>query len=154
EEVTETKENHVAVKLKVREGAATHIDRIDVRGLESLSESQRNKVIGALPLEQGKVFREDQWAQAQAKLTEVLQQLGYAGVTLDAEAAVDLDTQKANLTLDATMGQRYRFGRTVVNNPDRHVPNEKVVEEVESAATPGEWFTPEALAEAQKRVFQ
>lgn len=154
EEVTPTKEGHVALRLKVREGEPTHVRTFDIKGLEPLSDDQREEVLKKLPLKEGNVFLEEQWAETQALLTERLQKLGYAGATLKALAQVDVATQSADLEIETTPGQRYKFGRVYVANPDGKVNSRLIADQVESVIQEGDWFTPEALQEAQARVFK
>jgi translocation and assembly module TamA len=154
EEVTPTKDDHVRLRLKVQEGEVTHVTAFEVRGLDGLTEKQRKSILGALPPKVGKPFLEDEWAQTQRTLADRLQELGYAAATLEAQATVDVKTLEAHLEIEATLGKRYRFGPVQVQNPDGHVPERMIRESVESAVTPGDWFTPDPLKEAQARLFQ
>src|SRR6185436_4900370 len=131
-----------------------NVKGFEVRGLDELGEKQKRKLLGALAPKQGKPFLEEEWAQAQKVLDEKLQELGYAGATLEAQATVDVKTQGAELEIEAHLGKRYRFGEVRVQDPDGQVPVKMIQERVESAATPGDWYTPEALKEAQARLFQ
>lgn len=154
EEVTPTKEGHVAVRMKVVEGTVTKIQRFEIHGLEPLTEDQRTEVLKKLAPKEGRVFLEEEWLNTQKLLTDRLQALGYAGSSLIAEAQVDVATQQADLQVETEPGQRYKFGRTFIANPDGQVNPRLIADQVESAIVPGEWFTPEALQEAQARVFQ
>jgi translocation and assembly module TamA len=154
EEVTPTREGHVRVRVKVEEGQPTAVSRFEVRGLEGLADKEQHKLLAGLAPKEGKPFLEEDWAQAQRELTEKLKELGYAAASLEAQATVDVKTQKAELEIEADVGQRYRFGAVHVQNPDGQVPVKMIQDAVESAVTPGEWYSPEALAEAQARVFQ
>jgi translocation and assembly module TamA len=154
EEVTPTKEGRVSLRLRVQEGEVTKVTRFDVRGLDGLTDRQRKKLLGTLAPKVGKPFLEEDWAQAQKALTDRLQELGYAAATLDAQAVVDVKTQEAQLEIEATLGKRYRFGAVHVQDPDGKVPVKMIEENVESAVNPGDWYTPEALNEAQRRLYQ
>lgn len=154
EEVVETKPGHVALRLEVKEGNPTRIVRFDVKGLEPLTDDQRDTVLKKLPPKQGRIFLEDEWAQTQRLLTERLQKLGYAGATIEAKALVDVARQTADLEVSTTIGQRYKFGRVYVANPDGKVTPRLIADQVESVIGVGDWFTPDALEEAQARVFK
>ena len=154
EEVQPTKEGHVKLRLKVKEGLPTTVARFEVKGLEPLTDAQREEVMRKLPLQQGLVFLEEQWAETQTLLTERMQKLGYAGATVKALAQVDVGNQTADLELTTTPGPRYKFGRVYVANPDGKVNARLIASQVESVITEGDWFDPEELEEAQARVFK
>jgi translocation and assembly module TamA len=154
DEVTPLKEGHVKLKLRVSEGDVTTISRFDIKGLESLTDKESQKVRDGLSPKPGKPFLEEDWAQAQKAITDKLQALGYAAASVDAQATVDVKTLKAELDVQADTGKRYRFGQIQVNDPDGKIPEKIIKENVESAVTPGDWFSPDALKEAQARLFQ
>ncbi len=154
EEVTPKKEGHVAVRLKVKEGAATVIRRFTVSGLEPLDDEQRREVLYKLPVKEGRTFLEAEWLETERLLKERLQKLGYATAEPKPLAQVDVATQTAELDVAVNAGRRYKFGPVVVQNPDSKVNKRLIEDQVTSVIARGDWFTPEALEEAQARVFK
>ncbi len=154
DQMTPLPNGHVALRLKIVEGELTHIGKVDVRGLEPLPDSKRANLLSDVPLKVGKPFLEKDWVEAQALVAKRLQELGYAGATVEAEAAVDVKTHLADLTIETEPGPRYKFGGILVKDPDGKVSQKLIEEHVASAVHAGDWYDPNALTEAQARVFQ
>ncbi|MBK7857023.1 MAG: BamA/TamA family outer membrane protein [Archangiaceae bacterium] len=154
DEVVEKKPGLVALRLEVREGQPTHVARFEVQGLDGLEQRQRETVLYKLPSKKDAVFEEEDWDESQKLLTKRLQQLGYAGVTLEPRALVDVGNQTADLEVKANLGQRYKFGRVYVSDPDGKVNPRLISDQVESVISTEDWFTPDYLEEAQARVFK
>jgi len=174
EEVKPTKEGHVTVRMKVKEGEPTIVRRFTVSGLEPLDDDQRKEVLDKLPVKEGRIFLEDEWLETDRLLKERLQKLGYATADPKPLAQVDVATQTAELDIDAAAGRRYKFGpgerpkgtppcnasdepvpcHIQIQNPDGQVDKRLIEDQVTSVIERGDWFTPEALEEAQARVFK
>jgi translocation and assembly module TamA len=153
--VVDLKPGHVAVVVQLKEGPVTHIASVTVNGLDALPADQQQSVQKKLPLQVGEPFLEDNWNQAKQLLATRLKELGYAEAAVEGEALVEVDKSAAALTLSATVGQRYRFGNIfVATDPDAQVTPKQIVEQVEGAIVPGEWYSESALNEAQGLVFQ
>lgn len=145
----------VRIQVQVREGAPTVLTEVDLRGLEALPEDQRRQVLDALPLVQGRVFREEAWEQTKELLSSRLRELGYAEARVEGEVRVDVEDRQARAHLEVEPGRRYAFGRIVVaRNPGAVVSAERIVEQARSAIAEGQPYSESALAEAQARVFR
>jgi translocation and assembly module TamA len=157
EDVKDTRQGHVELRLKVDEGDPTRIERFEVVGLEPLTDAERKRVLEKLPPQKGRVFLEEEWTRTQKQLSDRLQKLGYAGVTpetLEARALVDVGKQTADLEVRVVLGKRYKFGRVYVSNPDGQVSSRLITDQVTSVIAEGEWFNPDLLEEAQARVLK
>jgi translocation and assembly module TamA len=144
----------VALTAAVNEGEPTRIGTLQIRGLEQLPAEEREEVLDDLPVKVGEVFQEAGWDAAKAGIEKRLRDLGYAEVTLDAEALVDVKTRTAALAIVVRPGLRYRFAEIEVKLPPlSRIDPRWIWEEVRIAIPDGEWFSGEALAEAQRRVF-
>ncbi|MBL8949461.1 MAG: BamA/TamA family outer membrane protein [Myxococcaceae bacterium] len=175
EEVKPLKEGHVYLRMKVKEGGPTVIRRLTISGLEPLDDAQRREVLYKLPLKEGLTFLEEEWLETERILKDRLQKLGYATADPKPLAMVDVGTQTAELEIQSNAGRRYKFGpgerpkgtppchgyeadgypcHVSIQNPDGTVDKRLIEDQVTSVIERGDWFTPEALEEAQARVFK
>ncbi|WNG20819.1 BamA/TamA family outer membrane protein [Cystobacter fuscus] len=148
-------EDAVALEVTVHEGSPTLVTSLNVTGLEELSEEHRSRALEDLPLAQGAVFREEQWAVTKELVAQRLHELGYAEAEVGGEVRVDLATQGATVDLRVVPGPRYRFGNIfVATDADPQVNPRRIIEQAQGSVKKGEWFSESALAEAQARVFR
>jgi translocation and assembly module TamA len=143
----------VALKLEVKEGQPTRVGRLDVEGLEGLPEERRLALLGELPLAVGRVFLERDWDAAKSLLVTRLRNDGYAQVVVEGVALVDVHTQQAALKLAVRLGPQYRFGEIQIDTGgDNAIAPAWIWDQVRLAIPEGEFFSDEALGEAQHRV--
>ncbi|ATB43422.1 outer membrane protein [Cystobacter fuscus] len=148
-------EDAVALEVTVHEGSPTLVTSLNVTGLEELSEEHRERALEDLPLAQGAVFREEQWAVTKEMVAQRLHELGYAEAEVGGEVRVDLATQSATVDLRVQPGPRYRFGNIfVATDADPQVNPRRIIEQAQGSVKKGEWFSESALADAQARVFR
>ena len=146
-----------AVKLRVRveEGPPTFVQRLEYEGFDALPESQRLSALAHLPIQQGAIFKEAPWEDAKSQIQRNLREMGYAEALVNGEALVDVAKNEADLKVNSTIGQRYRFGDVFVStNPHARVPVSWIREQAEGAVKKGSWYSDSAMAEAQARVFK
>jgi translocation and assembly module TamA len=144
----------VALKAVISEGKPTRIESFEVRGLDSLTPDERNRVLDDLGLARGDVFLEEQWEAAKDQIRERLRNLGFAEVDVAGRVLVDFKTQRASLLLAVRPGPRYRFGDIQLNlGSEARIEPAWVWEQVRLAIPEGQSYSDEALAEAQRRVF-
>lgn len=147
--------DEVDLRVKVSEGAPTHLESITFRGFESLPEEHRKRALDKLPLVKGEVFRELDWAGVKSTIQGRLRELGYAEAEVSGNATVDMATRTASVVLEAQPGRRYRFGNTFVATDARpKVNHRRVIEQAQGAVKKGQWYSESALVEAQARVFR
>jgi len=143
----------VDLKLEVKEGQPTRIARLDVDGLDALPDARRVTLLGELPLVVGRTFVERDWQTAKGLLTARLRNDGYAQVTVDGVALVDVHTQQATLKLAVRLGPQYRFGDIQIDTGgDTAIAPAWIWDQVRLAIADGDLFSDEALSEAQHRV--
>lgn len=143
----------VALKLEVKEGQPTRIGRLDVEGLEGLPEARRLALLGELPLGVGRVLLERDWEAAKSLLVTRLRNDGYAQVMVEGVALVDVHTQQAALKLAVRLGPQYRFGEIQIDTGgDQAIAAAWIWDQVRLAIPEGDFFSDEALGEAQHRV--
>jgi translocation and assembly module TamA len=145
----------VRLRLKVREGEPTRIESLDIDGLEGLSDAQRQQVEDELPLQKDGVFLEESWEGLKLALASRLREMGFAEASVEGEALVDVETQKARVRVVVEPGRRYVFGKIFVATDARPtVSPARIIEQARGALKEGTPFSESALAEAQARVFR
>lgn len=143
----------VALRLDLKEGQPTRIGRLDVAGLEALPDARRATLLGELPLTVGGIFLERDWNTAKGLLVTRLRNDGYAQVAVDGVALVDVHTQQAALKLAVRLGPQYRFGAIQIDTGgDTAIAPAWIWDQVRLAIPDGDFFSDEALGEAQRRV--
>jgi translocation and assembly module TamA len=154
DEVVPKPPDGVNLKVQVKEGSATHIGKLEIRGLDLLPAEERKAVLEDLPLAPGAVFREADWEAAKRRLVERLRNRGYAKVEVDARALVDVKTRQATLALNVDTGRHYQFGDIQVDTaPGARIAPVIVWEQVRLAIRDGRPYSDEAMEEAERRVF-
>jgi len=113
----------VDVTFTVEEGVPTHIDAVEVRGLEPLG-TDGDKLIAALRrrLVPGAVFNYDAYDSGRADLQKAIQELGYAWAKLDGRVEVNRDAMLARFILTVTLGPRAVFGEVHIHGTSRVDP--------------------------------
>jgi len=145
----------VVPRAVVEEGPPTVVAEVELRGLDGLPDGMRAQARAAVTLRRGERFREADWTATRSALEEVLRAGGYAEARLAAEARVHPESRAARALIEVLPGPRYRFGDLRVVTPvPPGIPQEAIVAEASSAARPGAWYDPRALAEAQARVYR
>jgi translocation and assembly module TamA len=143
----------VDLTMMVREGDPTRIGRLEIHGLEALPESRRRALEAELPLAVGQTFEEKAWSTAKDHLVRLLRNDGYAQAALDAVAKVDIHSHLAALSLDVSLGPRYRFGDIQIDTGgDTAIHPAWIWDQVRLAIADGEVFSDDALTEAQRRL--
>jgi translocation and assembly module TamA len=154
DQVTPAPRNRVALAVRISEGQPTRIGSIDVKGLDTLDETDRRAVLDDLPLVAGAVFTEADWAAAKRQIATRLQDRGYTRAAVEAQALVDVDTHSAALAITARPGRRYVFSDIRVKTATTaRIPAAWIWEQARLAIPEGQRAEPRALDEAQRRVF-
>ena len=148
--VAPSKNDQVRLLVKVHEGQPTFISKLKIIGLPegfpTLTES--------LPLKEGAIFLEEQWAEGKSLLGSRLRELGFAETETSGEALVDPEAGKAELTIDVATGPRYRFGDIFIgDDPRAKIPKKFIKEQVEADLPKGQYYSDSALIEAQASIF-
>jgi translocation and assembly module TamA len=151
--VTPRPPDGVGLEVDVEEGPPTHIGALELTGLESLETADRAALVAALPLHVGDTFDEAAWATAKGSLSTRLRDRGFAEVTVEGSAFVDVATATVALKLVVHLGQPFRFGAIAIDNGGgTAIHGEWIWDQVRLAAPDGQLYSEEALTEAQRRV--
>lgn len=148
-------ENAVAVRATIAEGEPTRVKALHFTGLEDMPEEHRARALANLPVQQDKVFQEEDWEATKELIQGRLRELGYAEAEVGGEVIVDVATLEATVNLKLQPGPRYRFGNIfVATDANPQVAPRRIIEQAQGAIRKGEWYSETALAEAQARVFR
>ena len=148
----------VNLRVEVVEGPPVRVSKLQVTGLDPLTEPERQKLQADLPLAPKEIFDEGDWDATKAQVLLGLKDLGHARAQLDGQAVVDVGTQQALLTIRTAPGGRYHFGNIDVRSGRRSgitpvINPAWVWEQVRLAIPEGHLYSEELLEEAQRRVF-
>jgi translocation and assembly module TamA len=148
----------VNLQVDVVEGPPVRVGKLQVTGLEPLTEAERETVTADLPLAEKEIFDEGDWDATKARVLRGLKDLGHARTQLDGQAVVDVGTQQAQLTIRTAPGARYRFGEIDVRSGVRSgtppaIHPDWVAEQVRLAIGDDRVYSEALLDEAQRRVF-
>lgn len=144
-------EDGVELVAQVEEGDPTTVGSFDVRGLEALTDEQREQVLRDVAW-QGN-FLESKWEGAKATVLDRVRNLGYANATVEGRALVDVERHRADLLIVVATGRRYRFGDIQVHQePSHRLLPLWVWEQVRLAIPDGRYYADPPLAEAQRRL--
>ena len=102
-----------------------------------------------LPIKQGEIFVEDSYRKGEETLRNFFLERGYAHVTTERRAEVNLDQDQARVWYQADPGPLSVFGETTVQGT-KEVDPEIVLREL--AYRPGEIFSPAKIAESQAKI--
>jgi translocation and assembly module TamA len=151
--VEETKDG-VRLRVRVEEGAPVHIAEVRVEWHGEVPADVRAAVEGAIPYQQGKVFREMPWDPLRETLTRVLMERGYAAAQVQGEVRVHPPSHAAVVHLVVAPGQPYRFGSIAVTaGTGGLVPLERISAEVRREVPEAQPFSLSALRRVQERIF-
>jgi translocation and assembly module TamA len=145
----------VDLLVEVQENAPVKVSQVEVAGIDPLTAEEREEVMEELPLREAEVFRENDWQQAKSRLLRQLRDLGFARAQVAGQAAVDVGTMRADLTLRAAPGRRYQFGEVRIDAGTRSstIDPAWVAEQTRLAIGDRKLYSDKALQEAQARVF-
>ena len=132
------------VKIEVIEGPPVIVSqvKVEVSG-SSLSPPE-------LPLKQGEIFVEESYRKGEETLRNFFLEHGYAHVTTERRAEVNLDQNQVMVWYQADPGPLTFFGETTVSGTDKVDP--KIVLR-ELSYRPGEIFSPAKIAESQAKIL-
>jgi translocation and assembly module TamA len=144
----------VVLSLRVEEGPAVKLKKLELKGLEGLPAEQREEVLKKLPLKVDDIFVEDAWTKLKDLIPERLRELGYVEVVLEGEAVVNVDGSTVQAQAQVTTGPRYKMGNVLVDLGESRVSRDTILLQAKSAFSTDDWYSDTALADIQARVFQ
>ena len=156
-EVTRLERNRVAVDVKIDEGPTTTITDIEFNGNERYSDRQlRNQ----LSLSEGGLFTwisksnrfsETKFRQDLESINDFYQNNGYFDFRItDVDVAMSEDKKAQTIKVDVHEGQRYRWGKVVIEGDTREVPKA----ELEKLLTmkEGSWYDRSKMMDSLKTM--
>jgi outer membrane protein assembly complex protein YaeT len=141
----DSQSGQLEVKIEVFEGPPVIVSdvHVEVSDGSSLSPPQ-------LPLKQGEIFVEESYRKGEETLRNFFLEHGYAHVTTERRAEVNLDQNQVIVWYQADPGPLSVFGATTVAGTD-NVDPEIVLREL--SYQPGEIFSPAKIAESQAKIL-
>jgi outer membrane protein assembly complex protein YaeT len=135
----------VEVKIEVFEGPPVIVSEVhvEISDASSLSPPQ-------LPLKQDEIFVEEAYRKGEETLRNFFLEWGYAHVTTERRAEVNIDQNQVMVWYQADPGPLTFFGETTVSGTDKVDP-EIVLREL--SYKPGEIFSPAKIAESQAKIL-
>jgi outer membrane protein assembly complex protein YaeT len=142
--VVDSQTSELEVKIQVLEGPPIIISqvKVEVSG-SSLSPPE-------LPIKQGEIFSEESYRKGEEVLRQFFLDRGYAYVTTERHADVNVDADQVNIQYRADPGPLSFFGETTVQGTDKVDP-EIVLREL--SYQPGEVFSAAKIAESQQKIL-
>jgi translocation and assembly module TamA len=138
------------VIIEVEEGAPVRVTAVETPGLDDAPEAKAR--LGRLPLGVGDVFTEAAYDAAKARLLAVLRNAGWANAEVTQQADVDPGRHGAEVRYGVKPGRRFRFGPVFVAGTAA-IPRDRIRDQALVAVKPGDWYSDDAMARAQARVF-
>jgi len=135
----------VEVKIEVFEGPPVIVSEVHVEVSDGSSLSPPQ-----LPLKQGEIFGEESYRKGEETLRNFFLEHGYAHVTTERRAEVNVDKNQASAWYQADPGPLSVFGKTTIAGTDKVDP-EIVLREL--SYKPGEIFSPAKIAESQAKIL-
>lgn len=140
----EFSEHDDGLKLTLDPGPRTTIAAVDLAIDGPLEAKTREALIAGWRLPVGRPFRQADWNNAKQQVLGELLGLDHADARLvDSEAAIDAETQQANLRAHYTTGPRYRFGSLRIEGLERYSP--ELIERYNRLVRPGQPYREEKL---------
>ena len=156
-ELTDTPEEEAPRKVvvKVDPGPPTIIEKSEVRftgvnASDELGTSQRLQIEETWPLQSGEQFSQSAWSSAKSGGLKELQKRRYPLARIDTSlAAVDADTNKAQVSVSYDPGPAYTFGPLQIDGAERYDP----VRTARIARLPeGREYDLQSMLDAQQRL--
>ena len=145
---------NVKLKVTIKEGPRATVNTLKIQGDETLAAAEKTALESGLPLVPKEPFVEPKWDDTKGTLKSRLLESGHAEAAVTGRALVDLQSNQVNATVWMRPGPIYHFGDIELKQTkDPHIHPLWIEEQVRLAAPKGEVFTPEAVEETQKRVY-
>ncbi len=134
----------ISAKLQVREGSAVTVSDVDLQIVGSTLRPDK------LPIKAGDVFVELNYQNAEQTLRQFYETQGYAHVTTERRAEVNLAQDQVHVVYRVDTGPPTVFGSTTVEGTDRVDPD-IVLREL--TYRPGETFSSTKVTESQDKIL-
>jgi outer membrane protein assembly complex protein YaeT len=142
--LTDAEHSRVTAKIEIREGAAVVVSAVDVQIVGSALKPD------TLPIKTGDVFTEADYQKAEQVLRQFYGNRGYAYVTTERDAEVNLNRDQVRITYRVDAGPASVFGETKIEGTDKVDP-EIILREL--TYKPGETFSAEKIIQSQDKIL-
>lgn len=140
-----------SLRIKVVPGPRTRVRKVDIEVEGDLDDARRQSLIAAWPLKQGMPFRQADWNRAKQFGLSTLLASDFRGAELNASrAAIDPETQSADLSVTYTTGASYRFGDLTVEGLERY--DMALISRYNRSIEPGKGYSEPAITELQNAL--
>ena len=136
--------SRVAAAIEVREGSPVIVSAVDVQIAGTALTPAK------LPIQTGNVFTETNYQNAEQVLRQFYANRGYAYVTTERRAEVNLDRDQVHIIYNVDAGPAAVFGESKVEGTQKVDP-EIILREL--TYKPGETFTAEKITESQDKIL-
>lgn len=141
----------VDVTFHIKEGPPVLIREITIHGLSLKTATDEAAIKSQIPLETGKPFIAEDYEQAKILARKALGNEGYPFATVTGRATVDLNDNRADITLNIQPGERYVFGDIRVSGHEAFVKEEVIRRAV--VISRGEPYSSKAMDESRANLF-
>jgi translocation and assembly module TamA len=140
----------VEIRIVVEEGQPLSVGRVEVSGLEALSEAVRSRVLKGALLQPGARFDELDYDHGKQALVERLAEESYAEATVKGQVRLDHVHKLADASYQVELGPAYRFGAVRVEGQGG-LPTPPII--AAAGIEPGAPYRQSALADVQREVY-
>jgi outer membrane protein assembly complex protein YaeT len=142
--VVDAEQSRVTAKIELREGAPVIVSAVDVEIAGSALKPEK------LPIKSGDVFTEITYQNAEQTLRQFYANQGYAYVTTERHAEVNLERDQVHITYRVNTGPLSVFGATRIEGTEKVDP-EIILREL--TYQPSETFSATKIIESQDRIL-
>jgi len=136
--------SRVTAKIEIQEGAPVIVSAVDLQIAGSAAKPAK------LPIQSGDVFTETNYQNAEQVLRQFYANRGYAYVSTERHAEVNLDQDQVHITYNVNTGPSAVFGQSKVEGTEKVDP-EIILREL--TYKPGEVFSAAKITESQDRLL-
>ncbi len=140
----------VNIVVVVNEGEPTLVDRVAVRGIDSLDASLRRQIAELAEALRDARFDETTHDEKKKAIRDALRARGYAAAKVDGKVEIDTASHRANVELAVAPGPVYTFGTLGVSGQGT-LPSKPIVAAADLRT--GKRYDPSTLHELQAEVF-
>jgi outer membrane protein assembly complex protein YaeT len=139
------------ITFRVIEGPPVVVRNIDIDGISGIDLISENGIIEALPLQQHKTFRSEDYDDAKFILKKELGNNSYPFAEVKGRAVVDLNENVADILFDVKPGDTYYFGKLRMTGHEDFI-SPTVIERA-MTFKPGERFSTKKIRESRINLF-
>ncbi len=148
--VREPEEGKVHLQVVIDEGEPVETTQILIEGLETVERYDARSILEGLPLQEGKVFNQDDYSETKTKILDRLERQGYAYADVGGRAFVFPSEHQAHIRFVADPGPQAVFGDIEIDGLES-VPKHYVRQQL--TFEPGDPYSSSKLQETQESIY-